>query len=137
MHFFSKIKGESEVGLSHTGSITPVPSWTNPSLWTFKLIPLTCRHVDRCYNYSYISPRLVSVCTCEVEGKGDKSVVFAEDAKRLLSLHQSEEAVRHGFTIEEVVDTQQEVPVGWKTCSCFKASQQQHIRHSVCLQKNQ
>lgn len=53
----------------------------------------------------------VSVCTCEVEGEGDEAVVFAEDAKRLLPLHQREEVVCDGLTIEEVVHTQQEVPV--------------------------
>lgn len=53
-----------------------------------------------------------SLCTCEVEGKGDKAVVFAEDAKRLLPLHQSKEVICHRLTIEEVVHTQQEVPVG-------------------------
>lgn len=53
-----------------------------------------------------------SVCTCEVEGKGDEAVVFAEDAKRLLPLHQREEVICHGLTIEEVVHTQQEVPEG-------------------------
>lgn len=53
----------------------------------------------------------LGVCTCEVEGKGDKAVVFAEDAERLLPLHQCEEVICHGLTIEEVVHTQQEVPV--------------------------
>ncbi len=51
------------------------------------------------------------VCTCEVEGKGDEAVVFAEDAERLLSLYQCEEVICHGLTIEEVVHTKQEVPV--------------------------
>lgn len=50
--------------------------------------------------------------TCEVEGKGDKAVVFAEDAKWFLSLHQCEEVICHSLTIEEIVHTQQEVPVG-------------------------
>ena len=52
------------------------------------------------------------MCTCEVQGEGDEAVVFAEDAERLLPLHQCEEVVRHGLTIEEVVHAQQEVPVG-------------------------
>lgn len=38
-------------------------------------------------------------------------MVFAEDAKRLLPLNQCEEIICHGLTIEEVVHTQQEVPV--------------------------
>lgn len=50
------------------------------------------------------------VCTCEVEGKGDEAVVFAEDAQRLLPLHQREEVIRHRLTVEEVVHAQQEVP---------------------------
>lgn len=48
--------------------------------------------------------------TCEVEGKGDKTVVFAEDAKWLLSLYQCEEVICHCLSIEEVIHTQQEVP---------------------------
>lgn len=50
------------------------------------------------------------VCTCEVEGEGDEAVVFAEDAQRLLPLHQREEVIRHRLAVEEVVDAQQEVP---------------------------
>lgn len=61
---------------------------------------------------SYLFSSSLCVCTCEVEGKGDEAVVFAEDAKRLLPLHQCEEVIRHSLTIEEVVHTQQEVPVG-------------------------
>lgn len=38
-------------------------------------------------------------------------MVFAEDAKGLLPLNQCEEIISHGFTIKEVVHTQQEVPV--------------------------
>lgn len=49
--------------------------------------------------------------TCEVEGEGDEAMVFAEDAKRLLPLHQCEEVICHRFTVEEVVHTQQEVPM--------------------------
>lgn len=52
-----------------------------------------------------------SVCTCEIEGKGDKAVIFAEDAEWLLPLHQCEEVICHRLTIAEVVNTQQEVPV--------------------------
>lgn len=66
------------------------------------------------------------VCTCEVEGKGDKAMVFAEDAKRLLPLHQWEEVICHSFTIEEVVHTQQEVPVGkrgWSKCTHLTVTQ--------------
>ena len=39
-------------------------------------------------------------------------MVFAEDAKWFFSLHQSEEVICDGLAIEEVVDTQQEVPAG-------------------------
>lgn len=53
----------------------------------------------------YFQFELYSVCTCEVESKGDKAMVFAEDAKWLLSLHQREEVVCHSLTIEEVVHT--------------------------------
>ena len=58
--------------------------------------------------------RLYFVGTCEVEGERDEAVVFAEDAKWLLPLHQREEVIRHGLTIKEVVYAQQEVPVGQK-----------------------
>lgn len=51
------------------------------------------------------------VCTCEIEGKGNEAVVFAQDAKRLLSLHQCKEVICHSLSIEEVVDTQQKVPI--------------------------
>lgn len=37
-------------------------------------------------------------------------MVFAEDAQRLLPLHQIEEVVCHRLPIEEVVYTEQEVP---------------------------
>lgn len=39
-------------------------------------------------------------------------MVFAEDAKRLFSLHQREEVIGYGLPVEEVVHTQQEVPAG-------------------------
>lgn len=71
--------------------------------------------VSRYWTNVSVAPGMVtSVCTCEVEGKGDKAVVFAEDAERLLPLHQREEVIRHRLTIEEVVHTQQEVPAGWR-----------------------
>lgn len=54
--------------------------------------------------------RSAAACTCEVKGEGDEAVVFAEDAQRLLPLHQREEVIRHRLAIEEVVDAQQEVP---------------------------
>lgn len=77
-------------------------------------------------------------CTCEVEGKGDEAVVFAEDAKRLLPLHQCEEVISHGLTIEEVVHTQQEVPAGQRGATNVHISQlSDSAVHSVCLQKNQ
>lgn len=50
--------------------------------------------------------------TREVEGKGDKAVVFAEDAKWLFPLHQCEEVICDGLTVEEVINAEQEVPVG-------------------------
>lgn len=51
-------------------------------------------------------------------------MVFAEDAKRLLPLHQREKVIRHSLTIEEVVHTQKEVPVGaegWSKCTHLTA----------------
>lgn len=42
-------------------------------------------------------------------------MVFAEDAERFLSLHQREEVICDRLTIEEVVHTQQEVPVWWRS----------------------
>lgn len=44
--------------------------------------------------------------TYQVESEGDESVVFAENPQRLFSLDQSEEVIRHGFAIEEVIYTQ-------------------------------
>lgn len=41
-------------------------------------------------------------------------MVFAEDAERLLPLHQREEVIRHRLTIEEVVHAQKEVPAWQK-----------------------
>lgn len=71
------------------------------------------------------SNQCVSVCTREVEGKGDEAMVFAQDAKRLLPLHQREEVIRHSLTIEEVVHTQQEVPEGW--------SRSTHTTHTTLM----
>lgn len=48
-------------------------------------------------------------------------MVFAEDAERLLPLHQCEEVVCHGLTIEEVVHTQEEVPA-WGEGNVLTAS---------------
>lgn len=48
--------------------------------------------------------------TCEVQSEGDEAVVFAEDAQRLLPLHQIKEVVCHRLSVEEVVYTEQEVP---------------------------
>lgn len=70
------------------------------------------------------------MCTCEVKRKGDKTVVFAEDAERLLSLHQCEEVIRHGLAVKKVVHAQQEVPVGQKveTHILYESHQWQLIR---------
>ena len=38
-------------------------------------------------------------------------MVFTENPQRLLSLDQSEEVICHCFTIEEIIYTQQKVPV--------------------------
>lgn len=38
-------------------------------------------------------------------------MVFTENPQRLLSLDQSEEIIRHCFAIEEIIYTQQKVPV--------------------------
>lgn len=50
------------------------------------------------------------VPTCQVEGKGNEAMIFAEDPQGLLSLHQGEEIICHSLPVEEVVHTQQEVP---------------------------
>ena len=68
-------------------------------------------------------------------------MVFAQDAKWLLPLHQCEKVISHGLAIEEVVHAQQEVPVGtdsWRKCTHLLALWQQanHTVHSICLQKN-
>lgn len=55
-------------------------------------------------------PLIKVVPTCQVEGKGDEAMVFAEDPQGLLPLHQGEEIICHRLTIEEIVHTQQEVP---------------------------
>lgn len=58
-----------------------------------------------------------SVCTYDIEGKGNEAVVSAQDAERLLPLHQRKEVVCHRLTIEEVVDTKKKVPVRIKDSS--------------------
>lgn len=58
-----------------------------------------------------------SVCTYDIEGKGNEAVVSAQDTERLLPLHQRKEVVRHRLTIEEVVDTKKKVPVRIKDSS--------------------
>lgn len=55
------------------------------------------------------------MCTYDVEGKGNEAMVSAQDAERLLPLHQRKEVIRHRLAVEEVVDTQKEVPAGLKT----------------------
>lgn len=55
-------------------------------------------------------PLIKLVPTCQVEGKGDEAMVFAEDPQGLLPLHQGEEIICHRLAIEEIVHTQQEVP---------------------------
>lgn len=52
-----------------------------------------------------------SVCTYDIEGKGNEAVVSAQDTERLLPLHQRKEVVCHRLTIEEVVDTKKKVPM--------------------------
>lgn len=44
--------------------------------------------------------------TYQVESKGNEPVIFAENPQRLLSLDQSEEIIRHCFTVEEIIYTQ-------------------------------
>lgn len=48
--------------------------------------------------------------TCQVQGEGDEAVVASQELQRLLPLHQSAKVISQGFTIEEVVDANQEVP---------------------------
>lgn len=47
-----------------------------------------------------------SMHTYQVESKGNEPVVFAKNPQRLLSLDQSEEIIRHCFTVEEIIYTQ-------------------------------
>ena len=48
--------------------------------------------------------------TCEVQSEGDEAVIARQELQRLLPLHQSPKVICQGFTIEEVVDANQEVP---------------------------
>lgn len=49
--------------------------------------------------------------TCEVQSERDEAVVASQELQRFLSLHQSPKVICYRFTIEEVVDANQEVPV--------------------------
>lgn len=52
-----------------------------------------------------------SICTYDVESKGNEAMVSAQDAERLLPLHQREEVICHRLTVEKVVHAKEEVPV--------------------------
>lgn len=52
--------------------------------------------------------------TCQVECEGDEAVVASQELQRLLPLHQRPEVIGHCLPVEEVVDTNQEVPGGRK-----------------------
>lgn len=52
--------------------------------------------------------------TCEVQSERDEAVIASQELQRFLSLHQSPKVIRYCFTIEEVVDADQEVPGGKK-----------------------
>lgn len=48
--------------------------------------------------------------TCEVQSERDEAVIASQELQRFLSLHQSPKVICYCFTIEEVVDADQEVP---------------------------
>lgn len=48
--------------------------------------------------------------TCQVQCERDEAVIASQELQRLLSLHQGAEVICHSFTVEEVVDANQEVP---------------------------
>lgn len=48
--------------------------------------------------------------TCEVQSERDEAVIASQELQRFLSLHQSPKVICYRFTIEEVVDADQEVP---------------------------
>lgn len=61
--------------------------------------------------------------TCEVEGEGNESMIFAEDAERFFSLYQREKVIRHRLSVEEVVHAQQKVPAGLKEKSSLEQTE--------------
>lgn len=52
-----------------------------------------------------------SICTYDVESKGNEAMVSAQDAERLLPLHQCEEVICHRLPVEKVIYAKEEVPV--------------------------
>lgn len=52
--------------------------------------------------------------TCEVQSERDEAVIASQELQRFLSLHQSPKVICYCFTIEEVVDANQEVPEATK-----------------------
>lgn len=48
--------------------------------------------------------------TCQVQSEGDEAMIARKELKRFFPLHQSPKVIRQSFTIEEVVDTNQEIP---------------------------
>lgn len=50
--------------------------------------------------------------TRQVEGERDEAVIASQELQRLLPLHQRPEVIGHRLPVEEVVDTNQEVPGG-------------------------
>lgn len=50
--------------------------------------------------------------TCQVQSERDEAMIASQELQRLLSLHQSPKVICYSFTIEKVVDANQEVPGG-------------------------
>lgn len=48
--------------------------------------------------------------TCKVQSERDEAVIASQELQGFLSLHQSPKVICYSFSIEEVVDTNQEVP---------------------------
>lgn len=57
--------------------------------------------------------------TCEVQSERDEAVIARQELQGFLSLDQSPKVICYSFTIEEVVDTNQEVPEANKAGICL------------------
>lgn len=64
-----------------------------------------------CVSVFFVCDRLKGhMITCQVESKGDETMITRQELQRLLPLNQSSEVVGQGLAIEEVVHTDQEIP---------------------------